>query len=157
MEETFAGKSPFTVAVPVRIRDIDFAGHAHHSAALLYFEEARAAYWREIVGHGGDLADVGYVLAAATLRYRERVLYPDTLRVSVRVTFVGRKHFEIGYEIRSGNGALVVTGGTTQVMYDYAQKASMDIPERIRAAMTKQDGPFASAPHDSAPSSEAAG
>jgi len=157
MEETSEGKSPFTVAVPVRIRDIDFAGHAHHSAALLYFEEARAAYWRDIVGNGGDLADVGYVLAAATLRYRERVLYPDTLRVSVRVTAVGRKHFEIGYEIRSGTGSLVVTGGTTQVMYDYERKTSVDIPERIRAAMAEQDGPFSPASHPSGLSSEAAG
>ena len=43
----------FRHAVEVRFKDIDLGGHAHHAQALVYFEEARTAYWREIVGRGG--------------------------------------------------------------------------------------------------------
>ena len=38
--------------VTVRFRDIDIGGHAHHADALIYFEEARWAYWMEVVGQG---------------------------------------------------------------------------------------------------------
>ena len=40
----------FRHPVEVRFKDIDIGGHAHHSHALVYFEEARSAYWREGVG-----------------------------------------------------------------------------------------------------------
>jgi len=142
MEDETPGRSAFAHAVPVRIRDIDFAGHAHHSAALLYFEEARAAYWRSIAGQVGDLAEVGYVLGAVGVRYRERILYPDTLTVTVRVVHLGRKHFEMEYDVHTRDGSLAVTGTSTQVMYDYREGEAVPIPDRIRTALTRQDGPF---------------
>jgi hypothetical protein len=54
-EPTFRFHHP----VVVRFRDIDAGGHAHHSQALVYFEEARSAYWSEVVGKRG-LDGVGY-------------------------------------------------------------------------------------------------
>ena len=143
MTEPPVGQTPYTHRVPVRIRDIDFAGHAHHSAALLYFEEARAAYWRDVVGEAADLADsFGFVLAEVTVRYKARVLYPDTLDVSVRVVLLGRKHFEMEYEARSSSGNVLVTGTSTQVMYDYVEGRSTSIPPAVRSALEGRDGPF---------------
>ena len=146
MAENTAGDSPYEHEVPVRIRDIDFAGHAHHSAALLYFEEARAAYWRDVVQQGGDVADFGFVLAAVSVRYRARILYPDILTVAVGVSTLGRKHFDMTYEVRSRSGALLVTGTTTQVMYDYRAGRSVAIPDVVRVALTQQDGPLHAPP-----------
>ncbi len=63
-----AGASPeayrFRYAVDVRFRDLDPMGHAHHSLPLIYFEEARAAYWRDVVGQGG-LTGIGTLAPAA--------------------------------------------------------------------------------------------
>ena len=127
--------------VPVRFRDIDVGGHAHHSQLLIYIEEARAEYWRGIAGRP-SLEDVDYILAEASLRFRQRVLYPDTLGVAVRVSVLGKKHFEMEYEVRSGSGDLMATARTVQVMYDYAAGATKRIPEDVRAAVVELDGPF---------------
>lgn len=132
----------FTHPVAVRFRDIDIGGHAHHSEALMYFEEARAAYWRDVAKKRG-LDDIDYVLAEATLRYRQRVLYPDTLAVSLGVSELGKKHFRMRYEVRSGEGDLLVTGETVQVMYDFEAGRSSRIPEEVRARIVEFDGPFA--------------
>jgi acyl-CoA thioester hydrolase len=131
----------FRHPVEVRFRDIDMGGHAHHGQALIYMEEARAAYWRTVVGRPG-LDDIDYVLAEVTVRYHQRVLWPDTLDVGVRVTRMGRKHFEMTYEVRSPERGRLVTGHTTQVMYDYDAGKSKRISAETRARIGSFDGPF---------------
>lgn len=135
--DTFSFRHPVTV----RFRDIDVGGHAHHSEALMYFEEARAAYWREVVGRG-DLGDIDYILAEAEVRWHARVLWPQTLNVGVRVSRLGKKHFEMEYEVRGEDGVRLQTGRTVQVMYDYDRAAAMRIPEPVRMVIEAQDGPF---------------
>jgi len=131
----------FHHSVDVRFKDLDVGGHAHHSYALVYFEEARAAYWREVVGRPG-VEDIDYILAEARVRWHRRVFYPLRLRVGVRVTLLGRKHFEMEYEVLGPDGERLVSGATTQVMYDYEAGATKRIPEDVRAAIEAADGPF---------------
>lgn len=131
----------FQYGVDVRFKDVDIGGHAHHSHALVYFEEARAAYWREVAGKGG-LDDIDYILAEAGLRYHQRVLWPQRLQVGVRVSRLGKRHFEMSYEVRSEGGDLLVSGTTTQVMYDYGAGATKPIPGEVREAIERWDGPF---------------
>jgi len=120
--------------VDVRFKDIDVGGHAHHSVALVYFEEARAALWSRIVG-GWTVADVDFILAEANVRYHDRVLYPNQLSVGVRVSTIGRKHFVLQYLARDENGTDLVSGQTTMVMYDYEAGRSKTIPATVREAL----------------------
>ena len=135
------GGFKFRHAVPVRFKDVDVGGHAHHSQALVYFEEARWAYWKEVVG-ASTLADVRYILAEARVRYHQRVLWPALLDVGVRVSLLGRKHFEMDYEVLTREGERLVSGSTVQVWFDYAQGRSTRIPEGVRALLESHDGPF---------------
>jgi acyl-CoA thioester hydrolase len=131
----------FRHSVAVRFRDIDVGGHAHHSQALVYFEEARAAYWREVVGRTGAL-DVDYIMAEARIRWHQRVLWPQVLSVGVRVSRLGRKHFEMEYEACDADGTRLQSGSSTQVMYDYAAGATKRMPEDVRSAIEAFEGSF---------------
>lgn len=121
--------------VEVRFKDIDVGGHAHHSHALVYFEEARAAYWREVVGRGGGVHDIDYILAEARVRYHARVLWPQTIRVGVRTSRVSGKIFEMEYEVAGAEGERLVSGSTLQVMYDYDEARSVRVPDEIVGAI----------------------
>jgi acyl-CoA thioester hydrolase len=134
-EKTFRFWHP----VDVRFRDIDIGGHAHHAEALTFFEEARLAYWREIAGLE-DIADIDFILAEARVRYLQRVLYPDRVKVGVRVSLLGKKHFEMEYLVKSGDGRNLVTGQTVQIMYDYEAGATKRIPEEIRRRIEAAEG-----------------
>jgi len=134
------GPFRFQHPVAVRFRDIDIGGHAHHADALIYFEEARWAYWMEVVGQGLD--DLDYVLAECRVRWHARVLWPQTVRVGVRVVRVGRKHFEMEYEVRSADGEKLQSGSTVQVMYDYAAGRSKPMTDGLREVLEAFDGPF---------------
>lgn len=136
-EDRFRFRHPVTV----RFRDVDVAGHAHHAEALIYFEEARWAYWTQVVGQG-RLDELNYVLAECRVRWHARVLWPQTVSVGVRVIRVGRKHFEMEYEVRSETGEKLQSGSTVQVMFDYEAGASMRVPDELRTTLEAWDGPF---------------
>ena len=138
------GGFKFRHAVGVRFKDVDVGGHAHHSHALVYFEEARWAYWKEVVG-ASTLADVRYILAEARVRYHRRVLWPAVLDVGVKVARLGKKHFEMDYEVRSAEGERLVSGSTVQIWFDYREGRSTRIPDQVRALLEAQDGPFGNA------------
>ncbi len=125
--------------VEVRFRDIDVGGHAHHSEALIYMEEARWRYWDEVAGRRG-VESVDYIMAEVGLRYHQRVLYPDRLSIGVRTAAIGRKTFEMEYEVRGSSGELLVSAWSTQVMYDYAKGASKRVPEELRARLEGFEG-----------------
>lgn len=121
----------FTHRVDVRFRDLDSMGHAHHTLPIIYFEEARAAYWREIAGRP-TVDDIDYVLAEVRVQFKQRVLYPAALTVRAGVTHIGNASFVMKYELTDEEGAVLASGETVQVMYDYATSRSMPVPNDVR-------------------------
>jgi acyl-CoA thioester hydrolase len=121
----------FRFPVEVRFRDLDPMGHAHHAMPLIYLEEARAAYWRGVGGRS-DLDGIDYVMAEVTVRYHARIEFPARLDVGLRTSRMGEKSFVQEFEVRSENGALLASGRTTQVMYDYTAGKSKPIDPGLR-------------------------
>ncbi len=136
--EASPGTFRFRHAVEVRFRDLDPMGHAHHSLPLVYFEEARAAYWRDVAGQGG-LAGIGYVMGEVSLRYHARIHFPQRLQVLTRVSRLGGKSWSMQYQLRGPGGELLASGESTQVMYDYAAGSSIPIPEDIRERIARYE------------------
>jgi len=129
----------FIHEVDVRFRDLDAMGHAHHTLPLIWLEEARAAYWRDVAGRATP-SDIDYVMAEVTVRFHSRVGYPARLRVGLRVSRIGRKSFDMEFEVRSNDGQLMSSGRTVQVMYDYARGEAMTIPSELRARIERYEG-----------------
>jgi acyl-CoA thioester hydrolase len=129
----------FHHAVDVRFRDLDPMGHAHHGMPLIYLEEARAEYWRQVAGRKG-LDAIDYVMAEVMVRFHERIGFPMRLDVGVRTSRLGGKAFEMQFEIRSQDGVLRASGRTVQVMFDYAAGTSKEIPSDIRDRITQYEG-----------------
>lgn len=134
-----APEFPFEHPVAVRFRDLDPMGHAHHSLPLVYFEEARAAFWRGLTGQDG-LEAIDYVIGGVRVTYRERVTFPMSATVALRVSRIGGRSFTIDYELRGPEGRLLVEGSTDQVLYDYSAGRSKAIPEALRAALEASTG-----------------
>ena len=130
---------PWHHAVDVRFRDLDALGHAHHTLPLVYVEEARAAFWREVVGHRG-LEGIDYVLAEVEVRFHEPIFFPQRLDVALRVSRIGSKSVGMDFEVRGEDGRLFSRGRTVQVMYDYATRSSKPVPRDVRAALEKYLG-----------------
>ena len=129
----------FQHRVSVRFRDLDSMGHAHHTLPLIYFEEARAAYWRAVAGRL-SVQEIDYVLADVRVQFRQRIRYPSELSVRLGVTHLGNASFVMRYELTDAEGALLAEGETTQVMYDYQTNRSMPVPADVRSRIARYEG-----------------
>lgn len=126
----------YRVRVPVRFRDLDPMGHAHHTLPLIYLEEARAAFWRELKSDP-SLDAIDYVMAEVTLRFHSRILYPGDVEVALTVARVGNRSFGTDWEIRTTDpsGTLLASGSAVQVAYDYGAGASKPIDADVRRVL----------------------
>ena len=118
----------FRRRVEVRFRDIDEMGHAHHTMPLIYIEEARTSYWRDVLGR----TELDFIMGEVGLRFHRRIRYPSVLSVGVRTTRLGGRSMAMEYDVRDEAGELLAEGWSEQVMFDYAAGKSKSIPADMR-------------------------
>jgi acyl-CoA thioester hydrolase len=134
-----SGALKFAWRVPVRFHDLDVMGHAHHTLPIIYFEEARAAYWREVAGRPA-VEDIDYVIAEIRVQFKQRIMYPATLKVQMAVTHVGNASFTMEYRLADEDEAVLATGESIQVMFDYTTGRAMRMPDDMRERIESYEG-----------------
>ena len=86
----------YRLVVPIcaRFRDSDAMGHVNNAVYLTYFEEARAAYFREVVDLQ-DYRDVAIILAQARCDFRSPLYAGEQLDVGVKIGFLILRVFRV--------------------------------------------------------------
>ena len=87
---------PVKMSIQIRWRDLDALGHINNAVYLSYFELARLAYIRTLLGAGAPIdrrtllpADFQFILAEVTCHYRSPATLGDQLTASIWVSQVG--------------------------------------------------------------------
>ncbi|MFT3885562.1 MAG: thioesterase family protein [Flavobacteriales bacterium] len=133
-----AAADPFVVHldVPVAWGEQDFFGHVNNIVYFRYFESVRMHYLDRIgVLRSHREQGLGVILASTTCDFKKPVAWPQRLRVSTGATHIGNTSFTMGYRITDEQGAVVATGSSVQVMYDYPRGAKAPVPDAVRAAI----------------------
>jgi len=121
------------VPLETRYADYDSKGHANNAVYLTYFEMARHRVWVDCM-HGD--ADFPFIVAEATVRYVSEAMIGQPLDIEIVTSEVRSKAWVWSYVIRATEGDRVVAEGrTVQVMYDYAARRTMPIPDAMRALL----------------------
>jgi acyl-CoA thioester hydrolase len=123
-----------------RFRDTDAMRHVNNAVFFTYFEEARAEYFREVIGLD-SYNNVGIILAQTRCDFRSPLYVGEEIDVAARVDRIGRKSVDMSYEIREPrSGRLVAEGTSVQVAFDYAVHRAVDVPEEFRRKATAFEG-----------------
>ena len=121
-------------ALQTRLNDYDSKGHVNNAVYLAYFEIGRVQAW---VDAGGDV-DAGFILAEARISYRSPAMMGDPLDLEMTTAEIRTKAWVWRYRILdSRDDRLIAEGETVQVMFDYASRTTMPIPEAIREGLTR--------------------
>jgi len=124
----------FETEIDVRFRDLDAMGHVNNAVYATYMEEARTAYFAEVLDR--KLSETPSVLANLELQFHQSVTLGDGLAVAVRVPELGESSIPMEYEIRA-DGEVAATGEAVQVVLDTESDEPRPIPgewrERIEA------------------------
>lgn len=123
----------------VRFRDCDIFGHVNNAVYFTYMEEARWAYWRELMGESYK-GSPGLILARAECDFLLPVRPGERLDIWLGTTTIGRSSFTIDSEIVGEAGSPVARGKAVMVAYDYAAAGSLPIPDWCRARIEEYEG-----------------
>jgi acyl-CoA thioester hydrolase len=116
-----------------RYADYDTKGHVNNALFLTYFEMARHLLWVE--RFGGD-PDFPFILAEATVRFVSQARIGDPLAVEITPGEIRNRSWVWNYRVLDARDERVVAeGSTVQVMYDYAERRAIPIPEAMRALL----------------------
>jgi len=125
---------PVIYDVAVAWGEMDAFQHVNNVVYFRYFESARIEYgraigmmdWRESLG-------IGPIVAGANARYKRPVLFPDQLRVGVKIARLSDDRFWQQYRIVSTTqGAITTEGEAEIVMFDYKSGKKTNVPAELR-------------------------
>ena len=129
------------VEVPVRFRDTDGMGHVNNAVYLTYQEVARERYWRELFGLE-DYRQVDLIVARIEIDFRAPATVGDTIVIGIRASAIGERSFDFVYEgWRKGDGAVLCSARSVQVMYDYAAGKTKPVSDAMRSALLAYEQP----------------
>jgi acyl-CoA thioester hydrolase len=113
----------------VRFRDVDSMGHVNNAVFLTYLEEARIAF---LLPLGAEVSSM--ILARVEIDFRTPLRMGDEVEIGVRPANVGKKSFELEYEVRSRD-VVAAEAKTVIVSFDYESGRSIEVPESWREAL----------------------
>ena len=121
----------YEIEIPVRYRDLDTYGHVNNANYATYLEEARIAYFEDVL----DLEQQarGMVIASMSIDFREPI-EADEVTVGLGVTRIGESSFDFEYEIEAG-GQVVAAAESVQVAYDQEHAQTIRFPDEWREAV----------------------
>ncbi len=111
----------------VRYAETDAMGVVHHAGYLVYFEEARSHYMREL---GSDYATIerdGFRLPVSEvgLRYVGSLRYGDRVQIRTWVEENKSRKIRFAYEVcKEGDDSILVTGFTQHIWTDQNGKVT---------------------------------
>jgi len=80
-----------TTGIQVRFADIDAMGHVNNAVHLIYFEEGRKAFLREVLDIV-DPSDYPFILAKISCEYKRPIRLEDPVEVKTWISETGNGH-----------------------------------------------------------------
>jgi len=124
----------------VRFADVDMLRHVNNVAYVRWSEDIRTAYFGDVIGEqiGGER---GIIIAKLEIVYEQQLAYRTNVAVGCRVSRIGRKSFDLSYEIwNEDEGVRCAHLHSPMVAFNYPANASIVVPdiwrERIAAFET---------------------
>ena len=131
-----------SIDLPVQFRDIDVMGHVNNATYLQYMETARVELARKF-GQVREGFRAGFIIASARVEFKKPIRDERRITVSVWVSRIGDRSWDLDYSIHAPRGVQYAVGRTTQVAYDYKTRATVRISAKLKKELAKYIGrPF---------------
>lgn len=136
--ETF----PVVVRLPIQWGDLDAYGHVNNLVYLRWFETARAAYAMRVgVGVLPGAEGVGAVIGSIACKYLRQLGFPGEVYSGVRMTRLSVGTISLQSRIVDAKlGTIAAEGSCDAVLWDYATKQPVAVPDEVRAAVEELEG-----------------
>lgn len=124
-----------TTTLPVQWGDMDAFGHVNNVVYIRWIESARIDLLNALQSSVTmDAGGIGPILASVKCDYKRQLHFPDTVYIGSRRGKMGRTSADIEHVVVSERQqAVVATGVSVLVIFDYDTNRPVRIPDDLRA------------------------
>lgn len=136
----------FEITVPVRFAECDSYAVVWHGHYALYLEQVREAFTRRFGFTATKALSIGYKvpITRMEIRYRRPALADTEIRVCARIRPPDVALLVVDYEIRDGEGELLASAVTEQVVVNAEGRLLLRLPQDLETLVSRmlafQDG-----------------
>jgi acyl-CoA thioesterase FadM len=132
---------PFSVDIPVRISDLNYADHVGNDSFLSIMHDARMLYLMSRGFSEMNVEGFGLIMADAGVEYKAQMKYGDIATVEVGIDDFSSVGFDVYYRLsvqREGQRKITGLGKTGMVLFDFQRQKMVTISEELKARLTGQ-------------------
>jgi len=111
-------------------------GHVNNATYLQYMETARVELVRKL-GQVREGFRPDFIIASARVEFKKPITDERRITVSVWVSRIGDRSWDLDYSIRGPRRADYAIGRTTQVAYDYKTRTAVQISGKLKRKLSK--------------------
>ena len=131
MPQTFL----FQTAIPVRITDINYGGHAGNDSILSIIHEARMQFLKHWGCDEKNFFGTGLIMNDVAIQFKKELFYGDILEVSITIQDIEKAGFDIIYKLnitKADRTETAVIAKTGMVCFDYNTKKITAVPQEAK-------------------------
>ncbi|HKJ82113.1 MAG TPA: thioesterase family protein [Ignavibacteriaceae bacterium] len=131
------------ISIKVRFSDLDAMGHVNNATYLSYLEEARIAYYNDVMKKDSDSLDFNAVVARIEIDYVSQIRLGDKVEIYNRTSKIGNKSSDLEHiiAVKKNNERIVAAKAVTKlVSFDYKKNQSVPVSEKAREIIEEFEG-----------------
>lgn len=137
----------FKHSIPLKVRfcDLDAMGHVNNAAYLSYLEEARLAYYNQVLQMNTNNLEFDAVIARIEIDYIEQIRLGDRVEVYTRTAKIGNKSSDVEQLIvvaEDYSKKIAARANTKLVSFDYKTEKTIPVPEEKRLIIERFESGF---------------
>ncbi|MBN0988840.1 acyl-CoA thioesterase [Amphritea pacifica] len=128
----------FTTEIPVRISDINYAGHLSNDAVLSIVHEARLRYLNSHNYTEQDIEGSGIIMTDSVIVYKAESFYGDLIQIDITVGDFNKYGCDIYYLLSNKKTAVEIAHVKTGIVFfDYTEGKVVTVPEGFKDRIIK--------------------
>jgi acyl-CoA thioester hydrolase len=130
-------KLRFSYEIKIPFCDLDAMGHVNNASFITYLETTRTEFYSEAFNIT-KYQDFQFILGDIYCRYLSPAYMNENLVISLCVGEIGSRSFKFEYLIsEKTTGRIVCEARTTQIMFDYKNQKTFQIPDDVKNILKK--------------------
>jgi acyl-CoA thioester hydrolase len=128
----------FSVDIPVRISDLNYADHVGNDSFLSIMHDARMLYLMSRGFSEMNVEGLGLIMADAGVEYKAQMKYGDLVTVEVGLDDFSSVGFDVYYRLsvlRDGQRKITGLGKTGMVLFDFHRQKMVPISDDLKARL----------------------
>ena len=123
----------FSTNVPVRITDLNYAGHVGNDTILTIIHEARMQFLNHFDYTEMSFEGVNLIMSDAAIEFKNEAFYGDSIEVFVTITEFEKVSFDIFYKLqRTSDEKIIALAKTGMVCFNYDTRKIVAVPEKAK-------------------------